>query len=399
MHDGYHNLSIGRMSCIYCTVLRTPCVYQRQNHKLENSLVSFWRLSLGKIPIRKVFPKEVFPSETFSIHIKTILLVVLVLSLAKVTAIADTNLANAEQETLTSGAELNVAIEFKEVADGIYVRYGKHEPVSAKHIGNIANHGFIVGETGVAIVDPGGSEDVANSTLSAIAKITQLPVTHIIVTHVHADHSLGLSAYKSTRLSPKPVVLGHNNLEASLSHNLAFYAAQFGYSKHTDKILQLIKSGMIQPVDTERVFNLGSREITVKAFSTAHSTSDVVVYDNKSKTLWAGDLLFVDRIPAIDGSVLGWLAALESLAKLETKIVIPGHGRSGEYDLLMQPQLEYLNLLVSYSREAIANGLSLNTFLQKNNGVFSADKADQWELFDTQHKVNLTRAYTELEWE
>jgi glyoxylase-like metal-dependent hydrolase (beta-lactamase superfamily II) len=60
----------------------------------------------------------------------------------------------------------------------------------------ISNAGFIIGPTGVVVIDALGSPAVADELISVIRKITVKPITHVIVTHYHADHVYGLQSYK-----------------------------------------------------------------------------------------------------------------------------------------------------------------------------------------------------------
>lgn len=297
-----------------------------------------------------------------------------------------------------SAQSISTNIEFTEIIDGVYVRYGRHEEINADSVADIANHGFIVGDTSVAIIDPGGTVAVARQTVAAVKEITSKPVTHVIVSHVHPDHSLGLAAYVDGDLADKPVIAGHPGLAASLLQNLDFFKQRFASDDTTDQLLKLIEAGQIESIDQERTFDLGNRKITLTAFNNAHSSTDVTVYDQKTKTLWSGDLLFVERTPAVDGSIVGWIKALNELSQLDITTVIPGHGPSGLYSELAQPQLDYLTLVVDQARDAIAQGISLANFIS-NNSYISAHSQSKWKLFDTQHAVNLSRAYVELEWE
>ena len=56
----------------------------------------------------------------------------------------------------------------------------------------ISNAGFVVTPAGVVLIDALGSPALARELLAAVARITPLPVTHVLVTHYHADHIYGL---------------------------------------------------------------------------------------------------------------------------------------------------------------------------------------------------------------
>lgn len=85
--------------------------------------------------------------------------------------------------------------EVTEVAPGNYVHYGSFEERSPKNLGDNANIGFIVGERCVLVVDAGGSLPVGRALKRAIRGVTQLPICHVVLTHVHPDHFFGAAAF------------------------------------------------------------------------------------------------------------------------------------------------------------------------------------------------------------
>lgn len=275
-----------------------------------------------------------------------------------------------------------------EIADGIYVRPGHHGVGFVEH--DIANIGFIVGDRCVAVIDTGGSLDEGYALKKAIQKITQTPICYVINTHVHPDHILGNLAFKSDPVK----FIGHHQLAKAMALVGDTYirrAAEYD-SNVTDKI---IVPPDITVMDTLSL-DLGNRPIVITAHPVAHTDSDLSIYDEKSSILWLSDLLFIEHIPVLDGSLAGWIEQLEKLKTVPAKYVIAGHGPDHSH----WPQdaddiLRYLKVIQSETREWIANDGDL-VDAPDNIGL---GERTLWQLFDHYHKRNVITAYTQIEWE
>src|SRR5437868_3021752 len=74
-------------------------------------------------------------------------------------------------------------LSVEQVAPGVFVHHGLHEEATVANAGGIANIGFVVGSEAVAVIDSGGSPAEGKALLSAIRRITPLPIRYVINTH------------------------------------------------------------------------------------------------------------------------------------------------------------------------------------------------------------------------
>ena len=283
------------------------------------------------------------------------------------------------------------AFDLTQVSEGVYVHQGKH--VGLEHADNddIANIGFIVGGECIAVIDTGGSVAVGQALKQAMQRTSSLPVCYVINTHVHFDHVLGNLAFKEY----DPAFVGHENLAPGMEQNRGFFLSEFTANLGENPTGGSVVGPDLTVSDTLEL-DLGNRPITLKAHPPAHTYTDLSVYDHRTGTLWLSDLLFIDRIPALDGSLKGWLKTMETLKTRQANHVIPGHGPiTLPWPDAANAQDAYLNMLLKHTREEIAKGAFMEDIIEN---VGKAEKT-QWLQHEENHKRNVSRAFTELEWE
>ncbi|MEJ8836578.1 MBL fold metallo-hydrolase [Ramlibacter sp. AN1133] len=208
----------------------------------------------------------------------------------------------------------------------------------------ISNAGFVVTPAGVVVIDALGSPQLARELLEAIARITPLPVTHVVVTHFHADHVYGLQEFRRRGAR----IIAHRGALEYLNSQTA--AARLEASRAELAPWIDAQTHLVVPdewLDGPRELVLGGTRLLLQPVGPAHTPEDLVVYLPAERVLFAGDLVFRGRVPFVgQADSAHWIAALDALLRMDAQVIVPGHGAlsaSARADLqLTRDYLAYL---------------------------------------------------------
>jgi quinoprotein relay system zinc metallohydrolase 2 len=283
------------------------------------------------------------------------------------------------------------ALPVTEIAPGVFVHIGEIALMTRENEGAIANVGFVIGGNAVAVIDSGGSVAEGRQLLAAIRTRTDKPIRYVINTHGHPDHVFGNAAFSG----PRTIFVGHANLPEALRSRGPFYVDAFR------KIMGdgLIDEVRIVPptilVDATLRLDLGSRTLALRAWPAAHSDSDLTVLDEASRIFFAGDLVFLEHIPVMDGSIRGWLRVMDDLGSQPAERVVPGHGPVSAWPAALANERRYLETLATDVKALIVKGAPINVAAD----TAAASERSRWQLSDDYNARNATAAFSEIEWE
>lgn len=232
-----------------------------------------------------------------------------------------------------------------------YYFYGKEEYFSTKNGGDIANTSFIITKSSVILIDTGSSELYGKQIKKAISKITSKPIKYIINTHHHPDHFLGNSAFTNSNIYAskftKEEIENNGELYITNLTNLVNEAISNTKVKAPNQILN----------SKELIFDDYKLKIL---YLDGHTKSDVAIYDEKTKILYASDLIFNKRTMATPhANINKWIASLKELKNIDFKLTVPGHGVAFENKSVIDENINYLKYLDNTLKNSAKKGLDI----------------------------------------
>ena len=212
----------------------------------------------------------------------------------------------------------------------------------------ISNAAFVVTRDSVVVIDALGSPSLAKDLIAEIRKITPLSISHVIVTHYHADHIYGLQSFKESGA----IVVAHQAAREYLNSEAAqqrLDTSRQEIAPWIDKKTRLVPADEWITSDTDKV--IGGIRFSIRAVGPSHTPEDLVVYLPEDQILFAGDLVFRSRVPFVgQANSRQWIRALDTLLEMPTKLIVPGHGplsTSARDDLQMtRDYLLYLRVVM-----------------------------------------------------
>jgi cyclase len=268
--------------------------------------------------------------------------------------------------------------ELVEVGDGVFAYI---QPDGSWYINNT---GFVVGRSGVISIDACSTERRTRAYLDRIASVSPAPVTMLVNTHHHGDHTYGNSLFGGA------VIIGHENCRTAmiatglLGNTGIWEPVDWGDLTLAPPVLTFTDRIRLWPDDHPLDVSFVGQA--------AHTTNDSLVWLPEHQVLFCGDLLFNGGTPfLLMGSVRGAIDVLKHVvAPIPARTIVPGHGPPCDHRLI-GTMVGYLEFVLATAAKGIAAGLSpLALARQTDLGEYAG-----W--LDRERIVgNLHRAYADL---
>jgi len=266
--------------------------------------------------------------------------------------------------------------------------------------GNTSNAGFVVTSDGVVVFDALGTPSLGWALLQEIRKVTDSKIRYVVLSHYHADHIYGLQAFRDH--SEALIVAQERSGEYKDNEKTADEKANQRLEQRRGALFPWV-DGNTRVVAPDVTFSermtiaLGDRRLTLLYAGPAHSSSDIMMMVEPDGVLFAGDIVQNGRIPFMnsdDVSTTQWLRALDEVAKLDPKFIVPGHGRtSTEARQAIAFTRDYIQYLRDRMTAAVQNWTDFNVAYEQADW----SKYRDMPAFSSNNRGNAYRIYLELE--
>jgi quinoprotein relay system zinc metallohydrolase 1 len=217
---------------------------------------------------------------------------------------------------------LDYRLQARELAPGVFVVEGDNDDFTPANGCNIINTGFIVTPAGVLVINTGPSKRYGEQLRALIARTTAQPVAQVLHLNLHPDYFLGNQAFADVpRFATAATRAGMAREAASYETNL--YRLCGDWMKGTQFLLP---DRDIDAAAKTGQWALGGRGFELREFR-GHTDSDLVLVDRSSGVVFAGGLVFKQRVPTTPHAQVGdWLKSLDQAQALQWRTVVPSHG-------------------------------------------------------------------------
>lgn len=211
-----------------------------------------------------------------------------------------------------------------------------------------SNGGIVAGREGVLVVEGLASEEGARWLAEAARELTGRWPTHVVLTHVHGDHSGGLAGYRADGASPLYVSTAATREDLEERSRKQGRAPAAAETLRGDRV-RLVDAGAPVTID------LGGRQVRIDPRS-GHTRSDLVVVLEDPRIVWCGDLVWNGLFPNyVDATPSELSCHVWALLDERAERWIPGHGSLADRAAI-EIYVTLLDDVESAARRAIESG-------------------------------------------
>jgi glyoxylase-like metal-dependent hydrolase (beta-lactamase superfamily II) len=282
-------------------------------------------------------------------------------------------------------------VRFVPVAEGVYAHVGDLGPRTRDNEGLNANLGLVVTDAGAVLIDSGATARNARRIHDAIRRITHQPVRWVINTGTQDHRWFGNGYFQSIGAE----LIAHAN---GLSDMRSRGGDQLSQLRSLN-IASVDDTRLVMPTrlisDPDARMQLGDVMFEFRHRGGAHTPGDMMVWLPQRQVLFAGDVVYVDRLPAIlpVSNTRRWLESLEVVEALAPARIVPGHGAVTDLTTARAHTRAYLEALRKHMKHNVERGADIGDAIRSFDGRGFMHLLSAADLMPG----NASRMYLELE--
>ena len=291
-----------------------------------------------------------------------------------------------------SSADLTEKKEVLEILDdGVYALTAEGDP----------NVGAIEGEDFLVCIEARATPAAARDWLTKLREHTDKPVKYLVLTHYHAVRVLGASAFDA-----ETIITSDTTLKLIEERGKEDWDSEFGRMprlfKNPEEIPGLTKPDLT--FNDHMTIELGGNrgKLDLQFCGRGHTAGDIAVWHDKSKTLFAGDL--VEAQAALytgDAFHMDWSTdTLDRVKAFRSEKLVGGRGAVAigidACDAAVEQTREFLNGMISNVRAAHGNGGTLKDAFEATHNALGP-KFGHWPIFEHCLPFNVQRLWDEFD--
>lgn len=257
-------------------------------------------------------------------------------------------------------ARLDYDLQPRRIAEGTWVIEGAVQDFSRANGCNIINTAFIATGAGVVVVNTGPSRLYGEQQRRAIERITREPVQRVLELNLHPDYFFGNQAW-----ADRPTQALAGSIAGMQAEGTAY--ADNLYRLCGDWMRGTESTPAREPV-LPQVLQMGQHKLELRRLR-GHTGDDLVLLDHSTGVLFAGGLVFAERVPTTPHADFAqWQASLDTMeqwiASGAVKLVVPSHGPVHAGLAGVQQTRDWLRWLTSLMQTSAERGLDLGEVLR-----------------------------------
>jgi len=186
------------------------------------------------------------------------------------------------------------------------------------------NSGVIIGDDAVMVIEAQATPRLARMVIEEVRKVTDKPITHLVLTHYHAVRVLGASAYAADQI-----------IMSDMARAMVVERGQEDWDSEFQRFPRLFAGhedipGLTWPTTTFKTsmtVYLGSRRVEIMHIGRAHTAGDAIVWVPDARVMFSGDIVeYRSACYCGDGHFADWSDTLEAINSFQPAAIAPGRG-------------------------------------------------------------------------